>query len=148
MSAQRELVIAQVSRVFHYPAERVFAAWLDPQLARQFLFATPGGEMVRAEVDPRVGGSFVFTNRRDGEDVEHVGEYLEMDPPRRLVFQYGITGFNAPPDVVSVEFAHHPNGCELTLKHTMGAEYAEYQERTEKGWTMILESLANTVTAE
>lgn len=145
MSAQRELVTARVSRVFPFPAERVFAAWLDPQLARLFLFASPGGEMVRAEVDPRVGGRFVFTDRRDGEDVEHSGEYLEIDSPHRLVFQYGITGFDAPPDVVSIEFAPHPDGCELTLQHSMEVEYAEYQERTEKGWTMILESLANSL---
>jgi uncharacterized protein YndB with AHSA1/START domain len=147
MSAQREVVIAKVCRVFPYPAERVFAAWLDPQLARQFLFATPGGEMVRADVDPRVGGRFVFTDRRDGEDVEHYGEYLEIDRPHRLVFQYSITGFDAPPDIVSIEFAPHPNGCELTLTHAMGAEYAEYRDRTEKGWTMILESLANRLTS-
>lgn len=148
MSAQRELIIAQVSRVFPYPAERVFAAWLDPQLARHFLFATPGGEMIRAEVDPRVGGRFVFTDRRDGEDVEHYGEYLEIAPPHRLVFHYGITGFDAPPDVVSIELAPHPSGCELTLTHAMGAEFAEYRERTEKGWTSVLGSLANTLTSE
>ena len=138
-------VVARVSRIFPHPAERVFDAWLDPRLARQFLFATPGGEMIRAEVDPRVGGRFVFTDRRDGEDVEHYGEYLEIDRPRRLVFWYGITGFDAPPDIVSIDFAPHPSGCELTLAHEMRAEYAEYLERTEKGWTTVLESLARTL---
>ena len=148
MSAQRNMVIARVNRVFPYPAERVFDAWLDPQLARQFLFATPGGELVRAEVDPRVGGRFVFTDRRDGEDVEHYGEYLEIDRPHRLVFQYGIRGFDAPPDVVSIEFVPHPDGCEVTLAHAMGAEFAEYRERTEKGWTTVLESLGNALASE
>jgi uncharacterized protein YndB with AHSA1/START domain len=77
-----------VTRRFDFPIERVFDAWLDPERASKFLFATPTGTMVRAEIDARVGGSFNFTDRRDGEDVEHVGTYLEMDRPRRLAFTF------------------------------------------------------------
>jgi uncharacterized protein YndB with AHSA1/START domain len=33
-------------------------AWLDPEKATKFLFARPGGEMVRVEIDPRVGGRY------------------------------------------------------------------------------------------
>ena len=134
-------VIAHVSRVFPYTAERVFDAWLDPERARRWLFATPAGEMVRAEIDPRVGGQFIFTDRRDGKDVEHTGEYLEIDRPRRLVFTFAVSGVDGPPDLVHIDIAPLSNGCELTLKHEMRAEYAEYQGRTEKGWTTILDSL-------
>jgi uncharacterized protein YndB with AHSA1/START domain len=138
-------IVAQVSRVFPYPAERVFDAWLDPRLARRFLFATPAGEMIRAEVDPRVGGHFVFTDRRDGEDVDHTGTYLEIERPRRLVFTFAVTGIDGPPDLVRIDIAPHPHGCELTLQHEMRAEYAEYLKRTEQGWTTILESLETTL---
>ena len=55
----------QVVRRFDASAERVFDAWLDPNTAGKWLFATESGQMVRVEIDPRVGGSFNFT-RRDG----------------------------------------------------------------------------------
>src|SRR4051812_29565567 len=70
-------VCVRVTRRFDTSPGRVFDAWLDPEKAGQWLFATSTGRMVRVEIDARVGGSFSFTDRRDDEDVEHVGEYLE-----------------------------------------------------------------------
>ncbi len=142
MSAQREVVIAEVSRIFPYSAERVFDAWLDPERARRWFFATPEGEMVRAEIDPHVGGRFIFTDRRDGEDVEHTGEYLEIDRPRRLRFSFSVTGVDGPPDLVSITITPRPDGCELTLSHEMAAEYSAYLDGARKAWSGMLEDLA------
>src|SRR5580704_13706096 len=92
-----------ITRRFDFPSERVFDAWLDPARARKFLFATPTGQMVRAEIDARPGGSFNFTDRRDNVDVEHVGTYLEIDRPRRLVFTFGVPMFSAEFTKVTIE---------------------------------------------
>lgn len=132
----------ELTRRFAWPATRVFDAWLDPQVARRFLFATATGEMVRAEIDPRVGGGFVFVDRRDGEDVEHTGKYLEIDRPRRLVFTFGVPKYG--PEVSTVEITIIPDGpdaCVLTLRHELSAENAPWRERTEAGWAMILVGL-------
>ena len=40
-----------ITRRFDFSIERVFDAWLDPAKARQFLFATPTGQMVRVDID-------------------------------------------------------------------------------------------------
>ena len=141
MTTQRETVMAQASRVFPYPAERVFDAWLDPEKARRFLFATPTGEMVTVEIDARVGGSFYVVERRDGEDAEHYGEYLEIDRPRRLVFSFAVP--NYPSTKVIVEIAPRGTGCELTLTHE--GVLPEFASRTEAGWSMILEGLAKAL---
>ena len=130
----------RVVRRFDAPPERVYDAWLDPGTARRFLFATAGGEMVRAEVDARVGGRYAFVDRRDGEDMEHAGEYLELERPRRIVFTFGVNG--SEPDRVAVEIVPLESGCELTLVHEMRPEWADFAGRTEQGWAGILEGLA------
>lgn len=129
-----------VTRSFRHPPEAVFDAWLDPALARRFLFATPTGEMIRAEVDARVGGKFVFVDRRpDMGDVLHTGEYLEIDRPRRLVFTFGVPEYDPGFTRVEVEIAATGSGCEVRLTQCDTPD--EWIEQSTKGWTMILESL-------
>ena len=67
-------VRAQVTRRFRAPAEDVFDAWLDPELARQW-FAPGLGEMTRVEIDARVGGIFWLVQRRGTKEAQHTGEY-------------------------------------------------------------------------
>lgn len=136
----------RVTRAFRAAPERVFDAWLDPETARKWLFATETGEMVRAEIDPRVGGRFTFTERRDGVDVEHVGEYLVIDRPKKLVFSFAVPAYSPDYDRVTVEIAATADGCELTLSNEMTPEiYEEWGEKTREGWMMIVGSLARAL---
>ena len=130
-----------ITHSFAAAPERVFDAWLDPAIARRFLFATPTGEMIRAEVDPKVGGKFTFVDRRpDMGDVLHTGEYLELDRPRRLAFTFGVPAFNPDFSKILLQFAPTPGGgCQLTL--TQSDVPAEWAERSKDGWGMILGGL-------
>lgn len=128
--------IVTITRRFDFPIERVFDAWLDPARAGKFLFATPTGTMVRVDIDPRVGGSFNFTDRRDGEEVEHVGTYLEIDRPRRLVFTFGVPKYSSEFTRVRIDFRPLSTGCELTL--TQEGTPAEWVEKTREGWGKII----------
>lgn len=138
-----ERVTVRVSHRYDAPPERVFDAWLDPQSAGKWLFATPSGEMVRAEIDGRAGGRFIFTDRRNGEDIEHSGEYLEIDRPRRLVFNFRVPKFSNEATLIRIEIAASGFGCELTLVHE--GVLPEYAGRTEEGWKGILEGLGKSV---
>ena len=142
MSIQARTVV-QVKRRFEETPEQVFDAWLDPDNAGRWLFATPTGEMVRVEIDARVGGRFSIVERRDGEDIAHTGQYIELSRPHRLVFDFAVKKFSDEVTRVKLESAPQGTGCELTLTHE--GVYAEYAERTESGWRGILDGLAATL---
>lgn len=141
MTRTRTPVIVRVSHRFRASPERVFDAWLDPATARRFLYATPTGQIVRCDLDARPGGRWTITDRRDGDDVEHTGEYLEIDRPRRLVFTLQVPKYSQASDRVEIEIVPLESGCELTLTHGMGPEGAEWAESTTQGWTGILQTL-------
>ena len=133
--------IVQVSHTFSASAERVFDAWLDPTRLGKWLFTTPGGEMVHVSVEPRVGGCFNVTERRDGEDVEHIGEFVEIDRPRRLVFLFQVPKFGPGRDRVAVDITPAGNGCTATITHELAPADAEMKDGVIDGWTKILAGL-------
>jgi uncharacterized protein YndB with AHSA1/START domain len=140
----------KVSRRFGAPAERVFDAWLDSATARKWLYATDDGEIVRCDLDARVGGFWTIVRRGPSPeppneviDMEHTGEYLEIDRPRRLAFTFGVPKFSPEKTTVSVDIVPTGDGCELTL--TNAGVPREWAERTEQGWRMILDNLAKTL---
>lgn len=135
--------VVRVTHHFSASPERVFDAWLDPQTAGKWLFATAAGQMVRVEIDARVGGRFVIVDRRNGEDVEHTGEYLEIDRPRRLVFTFGVPKYSPLFNTVTIEIAASESGCDLIL--TQEGVPPEYLERNKEGWGGILAGLAKHI---
>jgi len=137
-----EQVSVRVTHRFIASAERVFDAWLDPDKACKFLFATPTGQMVRTEIDARVGGGFTIVERRNGEDVSHVGKYLEIERPRRLVFTLSVPTYGQASERVSIDIEPLAAGCELTLTHEMTPQSADMRGQISAGWRGILEVLA------
>jgi uncharacterized protein YndB with AHSA1/START domain len=132
--------IARVVRRFDATPERVFDAWLDPGTARRFLFATPAGEIVRAEIEPRVEGKLHIVDRRNGVDVEHTGTYLDINRPRHLEFVYSVD--HSDQSRVSVDVAPSVSGTEVTVTHELHPDWAEFAPRAEEAWRKMLEGLA------
>jgi uncharacterized protein YndB with AHSA1/START domain len=141
-------VILRVSHRYSAPAERVFDAWLTPAQASRFLFRTRTGNVMQCMITPDVGGGFTVTDRRptaDGDesvfDVVHMGKYLEIDRPRRLVFDLTVLTYTEVTTRVTVEVTPlGPSSCELTLTHDMGDSDASHanEEQSRKGWITLL----------
>src|SRR3954463_10069713 len=131
-------VVIRVSHRYSAPADRVFDAWLTPGQASRFLFRTRTGNVMQCEITPEVGGGFTVIDRRpaaDGDesvfDVVHMGKYIEIERPRRIVFDFSVLMFGSEdPTRVAVETAPvTPLACELPLSHDMGSsEHARMVE--------------------
>jgi len=141
-------VLVSVSHRYSAPAERVFDAWLTPWQASRFLFRSRTGTVMQCELQPVVGGGFTVTERRNASegdesvfDVVHRGRYVEITPPRRLVFDLSVLTFADDSTRVSVDVV--PAGlqaCEVVLRHELGAgEHARaVEEPTRRSWTNTL----------
>ena len=82
MSADRELVL---TRLINAPREKVYRAWTDPELLKQWFAPNPYTTPV-VEIDVRPGGSGYFVMRGpDGKDLPNRGVYLEVVPNEKLV---------------------------------------------------------------
>ena len=135
----------RATHYFEAPPERVFDAWLVPRTLGQWMFGPRVREenVVRLDVDPRVGGSFSLKVERNGAIIDHVGEYLEIERPHRLVFTWAVKGeSDDAPSQVRIDIAASSSGCVLTLVHTMDAKWADYAQRAQGAWNTMLDALA------
>jgi uncharacterized protein YndB with AHSA1/START domain len=143
----------RVSQVIPALPQRVFDAWIQPELRRRWWFVDRGFRLTHCEIDARVGGRYCMKQVGGGEELgvppgfEWImeGRFLEVDAPRRLVFTWNVN--HTPPVVderVTVEFRAVPGGTEVTITHeNIGS--AAMRDATEGGWTELLEIQARVL---
>ncbi|MEX2299075.1 MAG: SRPBCC family protein [Dongiaceae bacterium] len=130
------LVLKQRLRCAPEPA---FDAWLDPNTLRRFL--TPHGiTLSRVEVAPHEGGAFLIEMIRDGKSFRHVGRYLTIDRPKRLVFTWNSPATDGD-TIVSLLFEPHGDTTVLTLTQER-LPHAQSRALHAGGWSSILEQEA------
>jgi two-component system cell cycle response regulator DivK len=133
----------RVSRLIPAAPESVFDAWLDPATAGEWLFATPEGEMLSVDFEPRVGGAWSIVERREGEEVLHTGAYEEIDRPRRLVFTLAVPKYSPKAARVAIDIAPVADGgSELTLTQSAPEGATATRSRIQEGWSAVLAALA------
>jgi uncharacterized protein YndB with AHSA1/START domain len=141
------VVHARVARRYTAAATKVFDAWLDPLLLGRWMFgpAVRDEEILRLDNDARAGGRFSFAVRRQGHEIEHVGEYVEMIRPRRLAFTWAIREQLPDNSLVTIDILSYETGCELSLNHELHPDWSAYLDRTEAAWSKMLDALAVAV---
>ncbi|MFH5824161.1 SRPBCC family protein [Georgenia sp. AZ-5] len=102
IEADPQLPTVRIIRDFDAPRERVFRAWVDPDLVTRWL----GPKDLELRIDAwecRTGGSYRYVNVQDGEVVaSFYGSFHEVRPPERLVQTFTYEGW---PDGVSLDTA-------------------------------------------
>jgi uncharacterized protein YndB with AHSA1/START domain len=148
-------VTVRVTRRINVPVDKAFDAWLTPSTAARFLFATRTGNIMHCDIEPVVGGGFLVTDRRpvaDGDEsfyeAQHRGTYVEIDRPKRIVFDFTVDPMHEP-SRVTLDFL--PMGVsisEVVLTHELadGEVSKANAKRTEQGWTRMLEQLDKVLT--
>lgn len=121
-----EAFVATVQRTIAAPAEAVYAALTEPtQLSRWFTQEAQG--------DLRVGGGY---RNADGDR----GEYLVLDPPRRLRFTWENPD-HCPGTVVQADIASKgPSKATVRLEHAKLPDRKGFDDMKE-GWGWALDNL-------
>jgi uncharacterized protein YndB with AHSA1/START domain len=121
-------------------------AWLDPDKVRTCFGGAVGrmgltGEGARAEVDPRVGGKFLFADVRDGVEACHWGTYLEMERPKKMAFTWN-TDESDESDPIRIDMTFEPEGegCVVRLVTEMDEKWTSHIPLTTSGWSRMLEA--------
>jgi glutathione S-transferase len=125
------------------PREDVFHAWTDPLLFRRW-FRPRGTFTQSAELDVRPGGQFRVTLKSAGRVMHAFGEYVEVEPPERLVFTWGwerVPLIRLVDSLVTVEFADRDGGTELVLTHER-LPSLRLRAFHRFGWTTCLDKLS------
>jgi uncharacterized protein YndB with AHSA1/START domain len=127
--------VIEISERIEAPPEIVFSYFTDSARFVKWMG-------VGAELDARPGGQYRIDV--DGEHIA-IGEYREVDPPRRLVMSWGWEGHpTVPPGSTTVEITLTPDrdGTMLRLRHLGLPSEAERRTHAD-GWVQYASRLAN-----
>ena len=142
-----------LKRVVHAKPEKIFNAWTEPALLKQW-FAPLPWTVSRAETDVRVGGTNLIVMRSpEGKEYPGHGVYLEVIKNQRLVFTNGFTKAWEPSEqkplmVVEVTFERQGDITNYTarVRHwTIADREAHEKMGFHQGWVTCAEQLAALV---
>jgi uncharacterized protein YndB with AHSA1/START domain len=129
-----------VRRTIRAPAVRIFAAWTQPE----HLCAWWGPRPVicsGAEVDLRIGGRYRIDNELpDGSTVTIEGEFLEIEPPAKLVYTWRMGSGEVESSLVTVHFEPRGSETEVIVVHDQ-IPSEPVRESHEQGWNGCLDGL-------
>ena len=135
--ADREITL---TRVYDAPARLLFECWSKPEHVMKW-FGPVGWPLTLCEIDFRKGGRFRFamTGSSGKQNTPFGGEYLEIAPPRRLVFTNGFEQPDAERMIWTVTFDEKGGKTTLTIR-TLFSTVAMKNSHVEMGFRQGLGS--------
>lgn len=128
------------------PPERVFQALISKEVCEWWV--RPGVFDTREwTADVRVGGRWRASGMGNGRPYVLEGEFLEVDPPRKLVHTWHGVGAPGAPTTVTYLLEPLDGGTRLTLRHS-GLVAPQMCTNTCIGWETSFERLAEILATE
>jgi uncharacterized protein YndB with AHSA1/START domain len=126
----------QISHCFPVSAERVFDAWLNPEIIKLWMFKSSSNKIVNVKIERWVDGGFSILELSGDEEIDHFGQYKEITGPRRLSFSLEVPKHFPCVTIVDINVDPDANGCKLTL-----TQRGVPAKITEAPWTEMLHNL-------
>ncbi len=148
--SERELVL---ERIFDAPREKVYRAWTEPKLLKQWFVPRPW-TISGVSLDVRSGGSSLIVMRDpDGNDYPNPGIYLEVVENEKLVFTDAFTAAWQPSEkpfmTAIITFEDVSDDAGDKTRYTARARHWTVEDRKEhekmgfhEGWGQCADQLA------
>lgn len=147
----------QLRRSIAAPPERVYRAWLDPEILRRWM-APASLAVSRAEVDERPGGRFrIWQDRGTAAAGGFECEICELVPNERIAWLWRFVGPDRVPDPshdsrLTITLRAVEDGTELTLVHErlgpLRDAMPDVGDNVATGWGMALDKLVALAVAD
>jgi uncharacterized protein YndB with AHSA1/START domain len=123
----------EIVRVFAAPRERVWAEWTSAEAFADW-FGGPDVEVRVHEFDVRPGGRWRATMLAPGREIHWTGEYLEVEPPRRLRVTMSDRPESDDRALITVELTELGEGrTEMRMEQRDGMSEAQHRA-ARNGW--------------
>lgn len=121
------------------PLQMVWDAWTQPEHIMQWNHAGDDWHCPSSTNDLRVGGKFVsrMEDKKSGEGFDFEGEYTEVIPQEKIVYQLG--------DAREVVVTFQGAGEYVVVTEVFDAENENSAEMQRQGWQMILDNFKKHV---
>lgn len=151
--SDRSTTTLTMTRTIGAEPERVFEAWTDPEMMKQWLFTMEVTNKV-CRNDLQVGGTWEIVDEREGTEYRATGEYLDIEPPHRLAFTFQMPQMSDTEDRIEIEIAEREEASQVSLEQQIVVSHGddwtdddveeahkEFRETSERTWSVMFDAL-------
>lgn len=150
---EREIVNLDIEFKVNASVEKVFEAWTEPKIFKQWLYTSKETNKV-AQNQFEINGDWEIVDERRGETYRATGTYMDIVEPYKLMYSFKMPQFSDLEDIITVEFIDLENetqvkfnqGLKVSLNDTINKQSNEQtkeaaKKQTEEGYNEMFEKL-------
>ncbi len=148
-----EIVNLDIEFKVNASVEKVFEAWTEPKIFKQWLYTSKETNKV-AQNQFEINGEWEIVDEREGKTYKATGTYMDIVKPYKLMYSFKMPQFSDLEDIITVEFIDLENetqvkfnqGLKVPLNDPMNKQSYEQskedtKKQTEEGYNKMFEQL-------